>query len=115
MAAKVADMTAKMFIENDAERATSGAKQQYEELSKSIDDLRKTIAEQEMGYIREMQNSNIPLREREGADFNAERLSTISTNLLTAEDDRRKIQAQYEAAVKASDGKGGILSVVPEN
>src|SRR5215203_1630556 len=115
MAAKVADMTAKMFIENDAERATSGAKQQYEELSKSIDDLRKTIAEQEMGYIREMQNSNIPLREREGADFNAERLSTISTNLLTAEDDRRKIQAQYEAAQRSADGKGGILSVVPDN
>lgn len=115
LAAKVADMTAKMFIENDAERETSGAKQQYEELSKSIDDLKSTIAVQEMDYIKEMQASNIPLREGKGNDFNAERLQTISTNLLAAEDDRRKIQAQYEAAVKSSDGKGGILSQVPNN
>jgi len=115
LAAKVADMTAKMFIENDAERETSGAKQQYEELSKSIDDLKSTIAVQEMDYIKSMQESNIPLRDGKGNDFNAERLQTISTNLLAAEDDRRKIQAQYEAAVKSSDGKGGILSQVPDN
>ncbi len=115
LAAKVADMTAKMFIENDAERETSGAKQQYDELKKSIDDLKSSIAVQEMDYIKEMQASNIPLREGKGNDFNAERLQTISTNLLAAEDDRRKIQAQYEAAVKSSDGKGGILSQVPNN
>ncbi|HVE59175.1 MAG TPA: polysaccharide biosynthesis tyrosine autokinase [Pyrinomonadaceae bacterium] len=115
LAAKVADMTAKMFIENDVERETSGAKQTYEELSKSIDDLKKTIAGQEMDYIKNMQDSNIPLQNGKGNDFNAERLQTISTNLLAAEDDRRKIQAKYEAAVKASDGKGGILSADPDN
>jgi succinoglycan biosynthesis transport protein ExoP len=115
LCAKVADMTAKLFIEKDAELATYGAKQQYDELTKSIDDLKNTIAGQEMNYIREMQSSNIPLREGKGQDFNAERLTTISTNLLTAEDERRKIQAQYEAAQRAADGKGGILSVVPDN
>jgi capsular exopolysaccharide synthesis family protein len=115
LAAKVADMTAKLFIENDAERATSGAKEQYDELTKSIDELKTTIAGQEMDYIKNMQEFNIPLRDGKGNDFNAERLQTISANLLAAEDDRRKIQAQYEAAVKASDGKGGILSVVPDS
>ena len=115
LAAKVADMTAKMFIESDAERSTSGAKQQYEEISKSIEDLKNTIAGQETEYIRSMQQSNLPLQNGKGNDFNAERLSTISTNLLAAQDDLRKIQAQYEAAVKASDGKGTILSVVPDN
>jgi len=115
LAAKVADMTAKMFIENDVERETGGAKQTYEELSKSIEDLKSTIASQEMDYIKNMQQSNIPLQNGKGADFNADRLQTISTNLLAAEDDRRKIQAQYEAAVKSSDGKGGILSQVPDN
>lgn len=115
LAAKVADMTAKLFIEKNADRETGGAKQQYEELSKSIDDLKNTIAAQEMDYIKSMQESNIPLRDGKGNDFNAERLQTISTNLLSAEDDRRKIQGQYEAARRASDGKGGILSVVPDN
>lgn len=115
LAAKVADKTAELFIEKDAELATSGAKQQYDELTKSIEDLRKTIASQEMDYIKNMQEFNIPLRDGKGNDFNAERLQTISSNLLAAEDDRRKIQAQYEAAVKSSDGKGGILSVVPNN
>jgi polysaccharide biosynthesis transport protein len=115
LAAKVADMTANLFIESAVERETSGAKQTYEELSKSIDDLKNTIANQESEYIRSMQEYNLPLRDGKGQDFNAERLQTISSNLLAAEDDRRKIQAQYEAAQKASDGKGGILSVVPNN
>jgi succinoglycan biosynthesis transport protein ExoP len=115
LAAKVADMTANMFIDKDAELATSGAKKQFDELSKSIEDLKATIANQEMNYIKEMQESNIPLREGKGQDFNAERLMTISTNLLAAQDDLRKIQAQYEAAQKAADGKGGILSQVPDN
>ncbi len=115
LCAKVADMTAKLFIQKDADRETSGAKQTYEELSKSIDDLKNTIAGQEMDFIKSMQEYNLPLQGGKGNDFNAERLQTISTNLLAAEDDRRKIQAQYEAAQKASDGKGGILSVVPDN
>lgn len=115
LAAKVADMTAKLFIENDVERETSGAKQSYEELSKSIDELKNTIASEEIEYIKNMQEYDLPLRDGKGNDFLAERLQTISSNLLAAEDDRRKIQAQYEAAQKASDGKGGILSVVPDN
>ncbi|HEY8559433.1 MAG TPA: polysaccharide biosynthesis tyrosine autokinase [Pyrinomonadaceae bacterium] len=115
LAAKVANMTANLFIEKDADLAVSGAKKQYEELNKSIEDLKGTIAAQELNYIQEMQRSNIPLREGKGQDFNAERLSTISSNLLAAEDERRKIQAQYEAALKAADGKGGILSQVPDN
>jgi capsular exopolysaccharide synthesis family protein len=115
LAAKVADMTARMFIAKDAELATSGAKTQFDELSKSIEDLRASIANQEMEYIRAMQEYNIPLQGGKGNDFNAERLQTISTNLLTAEDDRRKVQAQYEAAVRSADGKGGILAVVPDN
>lgn len=115
LAAKVADKTADLFIEKDAELAVSGAKKQFDELSKSIEDLKATIATQETNYINEMQRSNIPLRDGKGNDFNAERLQTISSNLLAAEDERRKVQAQYEAAVKASDGKGGILSVVPDN
>jgi capsular exopolysaccharide synthesis family protein len=115
LAAKVADMTARMFIAKDAELATSGAKTQFDELSKSIEDLRASIANQEMEYIQAMQEYNIPLQGGKGNDFNAERLQTISTNLLTAEDDRRKVQAQYEAAVRSADGKGGILAVVPDN
>lgn len=115
LASKVSDMVAKLFIEKNIELETQGAKKQYEELTKSIEDLKNTIAAKEVEYIREMQNSGLPLREGKGNDFLAERLQTISSNLLAAEDERRKIQAQYEAALKASDGKGGILSVVPDN
>ncbi|MEP6901258.1 MAG: polysaccharide biosynthesis tyrosine autokinase [Actinomycetota bacterium] len=115
LAAKVADMTANLFIEKTVERETSGAKDTYEKLSKSIEDLKNTIANQETNLIKSMQESNLPLQNGKGNDFNAERLQTISSNLLAAEDDRRKIQAQYEAAQRASDGKGGILSVVPDN
>lgn len=115
LASKVADMTAKLFIERSFADQTGGAKRQYEELTKSIEDLRTTIAGQEIEYIQKLQEFNIPLRDGKGNDLNAERLQTISSNLLAAEDERRKIQAAFEAAQRASDGKGGILSVVPEN
>lgn len=115
IAPKISDMVAKLFIEKNIELETQGAKQQYEELTRSIEELKNTIAAKEVEYIREMQSSGLPLREGKGNDFLAERLQTISSNLLAAEDERRKIQAQYEAALKASDGKGGILSVVPDN
>lgn len=102
LAPRVADMVAETFIRKDIEREMQGNEQALTQLTKSIEDLRVSITEKEQRYIGEMQQYNLPLRDGKGNDFLAERLQTISTNLLTAEDDRRKLEARYNAAVQAN-------------
>jgi succinoglycan biosynthesis transport protein ExoP len=106
LAAKVADTIAVSFIEQDVQRETQGAKRTFEELTKSIDDLQATIAAQEVELINYMRDSNLPLQEK-GGDLRASNLQTLSEQLLTAMDDRRKLEARYNTAVTANNrGEG---------
>lgn len=114
LAAKVADGVAENFIREDLERETEGGKKTLEDLDKSIEELKAAITSQEQDRISYMQSSGLPLREGKGNDLLAERLQTLSGQWLSAEDDRRKLQALYEAAQRAS-AKGDILSVVGDN
>jgi len=114
LAAKTADMVSETFIKQDIERETEGGKKRLEELTKSIEDLKGTIASQEQERINYMQSSGLPLREGKGNDLLAERLQDLSGKWLSAEDDRRKLSGLYEAAQRAS-ARGDILSVVGDN
>lgn len=114
LAPKIADTVAKVFIEQDARRAVQGAENTYEDLSKSIEELKSTIAAKEAERIAEMQRNGLPLTGEKGNDFNAERLSTLSSQYLQAADDRRKIQAEYEGAVAAA-RRGEIMSIAPDS
>ncbi|MGB7069453.1 MAG: polysaccharide biosynthesis tyrosine autokinase [Pyrinomonadaceae bacterium] len=115
LAAKVSDKVAEVFIVEDAERETQGAKNAFEDLSKSIVDLKDTIANQEADLMSYMRSSNLPLQEK-GQDLLAGRLQTLSSQWLTAMDDRRKIEARYNAAVQASSrGEGMNLPDLYEN
>lgn len=113
LASKVADKVAEVFIQQDAERETTGAKQQYNDLSKSIEDLKATIVRQENDYIAEMRSSDLPLQEK-GGELRAGNLEALLTQWRDAENETGKIQALYTAALNAS-GKGDILSVVGDN
>ena len=106
LAAKVADKTAQVFIEQDVERSTQGSKKSLEDLSKSIDDLKTAINGQELQRVDYLRNHSLPLQDK-GLNFTEEKLKTVSEQWLAAIDDRRKIQAKYEAAVRAnSRGEG---------
>jgi polysaccharide biosynthesis transport protein len=109
LAAKVADMTARRFIENDVEREMSGAKQSYEELSKSIEELKGTISTQEADLINLLSRSNLPLQDK-GGEFRNSVLQTVYTQYQEAKNDRLKIEAKYNTAVQAnSRGEGSNI------
>lgn len=109
LAAKVTDTIAKIFIKQDADHEVQNSKQIYLDLTKSIDELKDTIAQKEQERLRQMKESNLPLQQ-EGEKLAAAKLETMSTQWLSAEEDRRKIQAQYEAATQAS--QRGELPIV---
>lgn len=113
LTAKVADKVAELFIQEDQERETSGAKQAYADLAKSIEELRANIKQQENDFIAEMKSSNLPLQEK-GGELRSGDLEALLKDLRDAETDVSKLQAQFSAATDASKS-GDILAVVGEN
>ncbi|HNU08822.1 MAG TPA: polysaccharide biosynthesis tyrosine autokinase, partial [Pyrinomonadaceae bacterium] len=61
-----------------------------------------------------LRDNNLPLQDK-GGDFRNSALQTLYTQYQDAHNERLRVEAQYNAAVKAADGKGGILAVVPDN
>ncbi len=113
LAARVSDKVAELFIKEDADRETAGTQQAYEDLQKSIEELRGTITKQENDLIMVMQSSNLALQDK-GSEVRAADLQTLLTQYRTAQEETGKILAQYNAAINAR-GTGDILAVVPDN
>ena len=115
LSARVADMVAEVFIEQDAESETKGARRAYDDLTKSIEELGKTIADQEADLIGYMRSSGLPLQEK-GQDLSASRLQSMSETWLKAMEGRRQLEARYNAAVQASSrGEGMNIPDLYEN
>ncbi|MEO6333805.1 MAG: polysaccharide biosynthesis tyrosine autokinase [Pyrinomonadaceae bacterium] len=115
LSARVADKVAEVFIEKDADRETEGARRAYEDLTKSIDELERTIAEQEADLIGYMRSSGLPLQEK-GQELSASRLQSMSETWLKAMEGRRQLEARYNAAVQASSrGEGMNIPDLYEN
>ena len=115
LSARVADKVAEVFIDKDAQRETEGARRAYEDLTKSIDDLVTTIANQEADLISYMRSSGLPLQEK-GQDLSASRLQSMSETWLKAMEGRRQLEARYNAALQASSrGEGMNIPDLYEN
>jgi capsular exopolysaccharide synthesis family protein len=110
LAPKVAEEVANVFIESEVKRELQSTQKQYDDLVKSVDDLKSTISSQEQERVGYMQSTGLPLFEGKGQSLNADRLQTISQQWLGAIEERRKLEARYEAAVRAN-SKGEATSL----
>lgn len=98
---RVTNTLAELHIKEDAERATRGSQDIYKDLSNSIETLKSAIAQQEASKIAQMEALKLPLTGDKTADFNAQKLSTLSSQYFAASDERRKLQAEYDAAAES--------------
>lgn len=115
LAPKVSDRVAEVFKDQDADRETEGSKRAAADLSKSIEELQNTIAQQEVDLIAEMRSSGLPLQEK-GQDLSASRLQSLSETWLKALEARRQLEGRYNAAVAAnSRGEGMNIPDLYEN
>lgn len=115
LAALVADKVAELFIEQDASREVSSDKQVLDDLNKSIDELRGTIATQEADLISYMRSHELPLQEK-GQELAASRLQGMSETWMKAMENRRMIETRYNLAVQAGNsGKGMSIPDIYEN
>lgn len=101
VASKVSDTVAELFIQKNADQEVQGAQKAYEQLTKSIDDLKNTIALQEQEFIKQMQSAQLPLQEGKGTNILTENLTSISQSLNRARDERQKLQQIYDAITRA--------------
>jgi capsular exopolysaccharide synthesis family protein len=109
ISAAAANMVAKVFQDEDAEREMSGTQQEVTDLRKSIDELQTTISQQESQLIQDMSASGLPLADK-GQDLAASRLQAMSQAWLTASEQRRQIEGRYNAAV-AADKRGEGMNI----
>ncbi|REJ75336.1 MAG: hypothetical protein DWQ47_07580 [Acidobacteria bacterium] len=113
---RVADTLTEVYKDRSIMLATKTQVEAHKELQNSIEKLKKTIEDGEQNYIGALRESNLPVGDGKGAELSASRLSTVSSQYLTAIDERRKLEAEYSAAVQAknpyalSDASGGVLA-----
>jgi capsular exopolysaccharide synthesis family protein len=100
-AMKVTDTLARLFIENDTNQETLGAKNTATQLAQQLADLQMGIKQQEDERLNYIKSNQLPLGEGKGQNLTAERLGTLSSDLLAAEKERGNLQAAYEAARQA--------------
>ena len=109
LSAKVADKVAEVFMQQDIEREMQGSKSAYNDLSKSIEELKKTISDQEADLMAYMRSSNLPLQDK-GQELSASRLQGLSESWMKSLENRRQIEARYNTALQASSrGEGANI------
>lgn len=112
IAPKVSDAVAELFIQRNADQELQGAQKAFEQLTKSIDDLKTTIASQEQEFIKQMQSAQLPLQEGKGTNLLTENAASIQSSLRNASDERLKLQKIFDAITKAKEKakqSGGII------
>lgn len=108
LTALLANEIAESFISRSVEQETRRVKDLNRELKVSIKDLKATLVKQEQQLVATMKRSDLALTGERGMDFTASKLSTLSNQWLVAMDDRRRAEANYDAARNSEN-----LSVLP--
>ena len=103
LAQKIANTLAEVFVENNLERARTGSDKAEDLLANKVAELQRQIkrdTEVQLNYARE---KNVPLTIDPAKDLEATKLATLSNQLLMAENERKNLQAAWEAANRSTD------------
>jgi capsular exopolysaccharide synthesis family protein len=103
LAQKIANTLAEVFVNNNLARATIGSTKAEDILAREIANLQTKIKRDQERQFNYAKAHNLPLTGDPAGNLEAQRLATLSAQLLEAENNRKNLQAQYEAANKEPD------------
>jgi capsular exopolysaccharide synthesis family protein len=103
LAQKIANTLAEVFVNNNLERSTEGSTKAEDLLAREIASLQTKIRHDQEAQFNYAKEKNLPLVNDTAGNLEAARLSTLSGQLLAAENERKNLQAQLEAARKERD------------
>jgi capsular exopolysaccharide synthesis family protein len=103
LAQKIANTLAEVFVNNNLQRSAEGSNKAELLLAKEIASLQTKIKQEEQDRFTYAKSHNLPITANPAENLEAARLSTLSGQLLQAENDRKNLQAQLEAARREKD------------
>ena len=103
LAQKIANALAEVFVTNNLERSTQGSTKAEDLLAREIAGLQTKIRHDTEAQFNYAKSKNLPLVNDTAGNLEATRLATLSGQLLTAENERKYLQAQLEAAKRERD------------
>lgn len=103
LAQKIANTLAEVFVNNNLERATIGSNKAEDLLANKIAELQTNIKHDQEVQLNFAREHNLSLTIDPAKDIDANKLATLAGQLLAAENERKNLQAAYEAAARAPD------------
>ena len=103
LAQKIANTLAEVFKNYNLAIATEGSTKAEDLLAKEIAKLQTQIKQDQETQWNYAKNHNLPLVVEGAGNLEATRLATLSGQLLAAENERKQLQAQLEAARSEKD------------
>jgi succinoglycan biosynthesis transport protein ExoP len=103
LAQKIANTLADVFKSYNLALATEGSTKAEDLLANEISRLQSEIQSDQESQWNYAKNHNLPLTTEGAGNLEAQRLATLSAQLLTAENERKQLQAQLDAARNEKD------------
>jgi succinoglycan biosynthesis transport protein ExoP len=103
IAQKVADTFAHVFMYNDLQHETQGIQSGSTKLANQIAELQLKISQGEERLVNYKNSHGIPISTAKGVNLIDEQVGTYSTQLLAAQEARKKAKAAYDAALTSPD------------
>jgi uncharacterized protein involved in exopolysaccharide biosynthesis len=103
LAQKVADTLADVFVHNNVERQESGTSKATQDLAQEIAKYQEQVKKKQADIFNYAKQYELPLTDAPASNLRQQRVSTYSSQLLEAENEKRRLQAAYEAARNSPD------------
>ncbi len=103
LAQKIANTLAEVFVNNNLERATAGSTRAEDVLAKEIASLQTKVKHAQEVQFNYARSRNLPLTPGAEGNLEAQRLATLSRQVLDSENERKNAQSKYEAAKRQAD------------
>src|SRR6266542_3597911 len=103
LAQKISHTLADVFVKNNFARSTIGSTKAEILLAKESAKLQAKVKQEQQAQFNYAKDHNLPLTTGEAGNLEATRLATLSAQLLQAENERKYLQAQLEAAKNEAD------------
>ncbi|HSQ25462.1 MAG TPA: polysaccharide biosynthesis tyrosine autokinase [Pyrinomonadaceae bacterium] len=103
LAQKIADTLADVFIDNNVERQESGTSKATQDLAQEIAKYQEQIKKKQADIFSYAKKYELPLTDAPASNLRQQRVLTYSSQLLDAENNKRSLQAAYEAAKNSTD------------
>jgi hypothetical protein len=103
LAQKVADTLADVFVRNNVERQEIGTSKATQDLAQEIAKYQEQIKKKQADIFNYAKAYELPLTDAPSSNLRQQRVSTYSSQLLEAENEKRRLQAAYDAARNSPD------------